>query len=101
MASASAASGTVSRSRGMAGLLRRARRRRTGESDRSGGQQRRRRALASELPVGDYERGLAVGHRPQACGGGIVALVLGTVGPQRAESRGVAAAPGREMTAEA
>src|ERR1035441_7868006 len=101
MASASAASGTVSRSRGMAGLLRRARRRRAGESDRGGGQQCRRRPLASELPVGDNERGLAIGHGPQACGEGAVTLVLGAVGPQRAESGGVAAALGREMTTEA
>src|ERR1039457_2274422 len=101
MASASAASGTVSKSRGMAGLLRRARRRRAGESDRSGGQRDRKRALASELPMGDNERGLAIRHGPQACGGGVVALVLGAVGPQRAESGGVAAALGREMTTEA
>jgi hypothetical protein len=50
--------------------------------------------------MGKDERGV-VGFRPEAFGGGVVALVLGAFGAQRAEGSGVVAALGREVASEA
>src|SRR5262245_12152414 len=52
-------------------------------------------------PVGHDERGVVVGYRPETLGGGVVALMLGAFGAQRAEGGGVVAALGREVAAEA
>ena len=56
--------------------------------------------MPSEPPVGHDERGVVVGYRPETFGGGVVALVLGAFGAQRAEGGGVAAALGRKVAAE-
>src|SRR5262249_52867759 len=58
-------------------------------------------ALSGESPVGEDQRGVVVGCGPEAFGGGVVALVLGAFGAQRAEGGGVVAALGRKVAAEA
>ena len=61
----------------------------------------RRVALPGESPVGEDQRGVVFRFRPEAAGGGVVALVLGAFGAQRAEGGGVVAALGGEVAAEA
>src|SRR5262245_35440201 len=58
-------------------------------------------ALSGESPVGEDQRGVVFRLGPEAVGGGVVALVLGAFGTQRAEGSGVVAALGREVAAEA
>jgi hypothetical protein len=58
-------------------------------------------ALSGESPVGKDQRGVVLGCGPEAVVGGVVALVLGAFGAQRAEGGGVVAALGGEVAAEA
>jgi hypothetical protein len=57
--------------------------------------------LPGESPVGQDQRGVVFRFRPEVASGGVVALVLGAFGAQRAEGSGVVAALGREVTPEA
>jgi len=50
-----------------------------------------------KVPVGDDERGVAVQVGQEPGGDGLLALVGGTVGAQRAEGGGVGAALGGEV----
>ena len=67
----------------------------------SGERLRRRVSASGVVPVGDDEGGVAVEVGLQPGGDGVLALVGGPVGAQRAEGDGVGAALGGEVAAEA